>query len=64
MVNKAEDFRLTLLGKEITPADSAKDLGVLLDSSLTYNEHVASPRQCLAAWRAWDRSIELNTLSM
>ena len=37
-----EDFRLTLLGKEITPVASAKDLGVLLDSRLTYNDHVTS----------------------
>ena len=41
MVPKAEDFRVTLLGKEITPVASAKDLGVLLDSNLTFNNHVA-----------------------
>ena len=39
MVSKVEDFRLTLLGKEITPATVAKDLGVILDPSLTYNDH-------------------------
>ena len=42
MVSKVEDFRLTLLGKEITPATVAKDLGVILDPSLTYNDHIAS----------------------
>ena len=41
MVPKAEDFRVTLLGKEITPVESAKDLGVLLYSNLTFNDHVA-----------------------
>ena len=29
-----------LLGKEIKPATVAKDLGVMIDSSLNYNEHV------------------------
>ena len=41
MVSKVEDFRLTLLGKEITPATVVKDLGVLLDPCLTYNDHIA-----------------------
>jgi len=31
MVSKVEDFRLTILGKEITPAAFANDLGVILD---------------------------------
>ena len=35
MISKVEDFRLTLLGKKITPTASAKDLGVILDSCLT-----------------------------
>jgi len=42
MVSKVEDFRLTLIGKEITPAAFAKDLGVILDPCL----------QCPVAWRA------------
>ena len=42
MVSKVEDFRLNLLGKEITPATVAKDLGVILDPCLTYNDHIAS----------------------
>ena len=42
MVGKVEDFRLTLLGKEITPATVANDLGVILDPCLTYNDHIAS----------------------
>jgi len=39
MVGKVKDFRLTLLGKEIAPTAFAKDLGVILDSCLTYNDH-------------------------
>ena len=42
MVSKVEDFRQNLLGKEITPATVAKDLGVILDPCLTYNDHIAS----------------------
>ena len=42
IISKVEDFRLTLLGKEISPAASSKDLGVPLDTNLTYNDHVAS----------------------
>lgn len=34
MVSKVEDFSLTSLGKEITPAAVAKDLGVNLDPCL------------------------------
>ena len=42
MVSKVEDFRLNLLGKKITPATVAKDLGVVLDPCLTYNDHISS----------------------
>ena len=49
MISKVEDFRLTLLGKEITPATVAKDLGVVLDPCLTYNDHIASTvSSCMA----------------
>ena len=42
MVSKVEDFRLLLLGKEITSATVAKDRGVILDPCLTHNDHIAS----------------------
>ena len=42
MVSKAQDFQVSLLGKKIKPGASAKDLGVVLDPSLTYNDHVDS----------------------
>ena len=34
MISKAEDFRLILLGKEITPVASAQEVPFFLDSSL------------------------------
>lgn len=42
MTAKVGEFRLTLLGKELLPVDCAKDLGVMLDSNLTYRDHVES----------------------
>ena len=32
MISKLQDFRLTLLVKELLPVDSVKDLGVVFDS--------------------------------
>ena len=40
MTAKVKDFSVSLLGKELKPVKSAKDLGVILDSHLTFNEHV------------------------
>ena len=34
LVSKLQDFSLTLLGKELLPVDSLKDLGVVFDSKL------------------------------
>ena len=49
MVSKAQDFRVSLLGKEIKPVASAKHLGVVLDPSLTYKDHVAlTVSSCMA----------------
>jgi len=31
---------LPFMGKDIVPTDFAKDLGVILDSNLTYNEYI------------------------
>ena len=45
-----EDFHVTLLGKEIYPVSSAKDLGIMLDKSLTYDDHIAEVvSKCVAA---------------
>ena len=35
-----EDFHVTLLSKEIYFVSSAKDLGIILDKSLTYDDHI------------------------
>ena len=35
-----KDFHVTLLAKEIYPISSAKDLGIMLDKSLTYDCHI------------------------
>ena len=35
-----KDFHATLLGKQIMLVPSARDLSKILDSTLTYNEHV------------------------
>ena len=34
------DFHVTLLGKKFTPSPSARDLGLQVDSTLSYDEHV------------------------
>ena len=39
-IAKVNDFHLSLLGKELVPATTAKDLRVILDSNLTFNDHV------------------------
>lgn len=36
------DFKLDFLGKQITPSSSGKDLGVVIDSHLTYDGHIDS----------------------
>ena len=40
MISKVPDFRLSLLGKELIPVQTAKDLGVTFDSSLSFDCHV------------------------
>ena len=41
LLRKLLPVSISVLGKEITPVPVAKDLGVLIDQSLTYNDHVA-----------------------
>ena len=41
MLSRApEGFAVSLLGKEILPSPSAKSLGVVMDSHLSFDEHV------------------------
>ena len=42
MLAKLPDFRLSLLGKELTPASSVKDLGVKFDPILSFDNHILS----------------------
>ena len=39
MLEKLPEFHISLLGKELVPADFVKDLGVTFDKYLTFNEH-------------------------
>ena len=41
LLNKLPTASVRMLGKEITPSTVAKDLGIYIDQSLTYNEHIA-----------------------
>ena len=50
MLQTLPDFHITLLGKEIAPTASARDLGVQVDATLSYNEHVTNiTSTCMAS---------------
>ena len=38
--SKVLDIRVPFLGKQLIPVSSVKDLGIILDSNLSFNEHV------------------------
>ena len=40
MAAKIDNIQLSLLGKQLTPVKAARDLGVILDTTLTFNDHV------------------------
>ena len=40
MAAKIDNVQLSLIGKQLTPVKAARDLGVILDTSLTFNDHV------------------------
>ena len=49
MTSKLHEFHLSLLGKDISPVQSAKDLGVKLDPNLTFDDHItATVSECIA----------------
>ena len=35
-------FKLSLLGKDINPAQSVKDLGVIVDPTLSFDNHIST----------------------
>ena len=49
MTSKFHEFHLSLLGKDISPAQSARDLGVILDPNLTFDSNITTPvSECIA----------------
>ena len=42
MVSELHEFHLSLLGKDISPVQSARDLGVILDPNLTFDNHIGT----------------------
>ena len=48
LLKKLSSFSITLFDKEITPVPVVKDLGVFLDTCLSYNEHITeTASKCL-----------------
>ena len=48
-VSMTRNFKLSFLGKQLTPVDAARDLGVILDTSLTFDDHVtATVASCMS----------------
>ena len=44
------DLHVTLLGKELRPVVSAKDLGAYMDATLSFDEHITSvTSSCLSS---------------
>ena len=41
MLSHLNNLKLSLLGKELTPRDSVRDLGVYVDSQMFYDEHIS-----------------------
>ena len=42
MSSKLLDFKLSPLGKDINPAQSVKDLGVISDPTLSFDNHIST----------------------
>ena len=49
MTSKLHEFHLSLFWKDISPKQSARDLGVILDPNLTFDNHITtSAPKCIA----------------
>ena len=56
MTAKDKNFSVSLLGKQLKPVKSARDLGVILDSNLTFNKHVVQTvSACISRLRQINR---------
>ena len=42
LLSRAPDIKVPFLGQELVPVPAVKDLGIILDSNLTFNNHVNS----------------------
>ena len=66
MISKLHEFHLSLLGKNISPVQSARDLGVTLDSNLTVDNHITTiVSECIARLAQINRfkhCLDKNTL--
>ena len=52
-----------MLGKDISPVQSAKDLGVILEPNLTFDDHItATVLECLAQIDRVKHCLDKNTL--
>lgn len=55
-----QDLKTSLLGKEISPVHSARDLGVVMDSTLSFDEHVTqTASKCIASFCQINRVIHV-----
>ena len=55
MTSKLHEFHLSLLGKDISPVQSARDLGVILDPN--FDNHITtSVSECIARLAQLTRS--------
>ena len=49
ITSKFHKFHMSLLGKDISPVQSARDRGVILDPNLTFDNHLTtSVSECIA----------------
>ena len=49
MTSKLHEFHLSLLEKDISPVQSARDLVVILDPNVTFDNHITtSVLECIA----------------
>ena len=66
MISKLPEFHFSLLGKDISPLQSARDLGVTLDSNLTFDNHITTiVSECIARLAQINRvkhCLDKNTL--
>ena len=66
MTSKLPEFHLSLLGEDISPVQSARDLGVIFDPNLTFDNHITtSLSECIARLAQINRvkhCLDKNTL--